>query len=92
MQVTCATARPGRENNKIFKRCEHYTRREITTMRKINWDIITGFWIGIAVLSLIGIARTALNQTLYQYDWLILVFSLVMLLLTLIFKKRSAYP
>ncbi len=40
-------------------------------MIKINWNLIIGFWSGIAVLTLISIARTALHQTLYQYDWYI---------------------
>ncbi len=61
-------------------------------MGKINWDVILGFWLGIAVITLISIARTALNQTLYQYDWFILVFSIIMLVLTVILKKRSFNP
>ncbi len=43
----------------------------VVIMMKINWDVIIGFWLGIAVITLISIARTALHQTLYQYDWYI---------------------
>jgi hypothetical protein len=53
-----------------------------------DWNIWIGFWLGIAVLTLISIARTALNQTLYQYDWYILIFSIAMLTIIIILKSR----
>ena len=59
------------------------------TMMKINWDVIIGFWLGVAVITLISIARTALHQTLYQYDWTILALSIIVLIVALILKKRS---
>jgi hypothetical protein len=34
--------------------------------------MIFGFWLGVVVITLIGIARTALHQNLSEYDWYIL--------------------
>jgi hypothetical protein len=58
-------------------------------MAKINGDIIIGFWLGIAVITLISIARTALHQTLYQYDGYILALSIIVLIVALILRTRS---
>ena len=61
----------------------------VVIMIKINWDVIIGFWLGIAVITLISIARTALHQTLYQYDWYILALSIIALIVALILRNRS---
>jgi hypothetical protein len=55
-----------------------------------HWDVLIGFWLGVIAITLISIARTALYQTLYQYDWYILVFSIVVLVVLLVLKSRSA--
>ena len=61
----------------------------VVIMMKINWDVIIGFWLGIAVITLISIARTALHQTLYQYDWYILTLSIIALIVALTLRNRS---
>ncbi len=58
-------------------------------MMKVNWNVIIGFWSGIIVITLISIARTALHQTLYQYDLYILALSIIVLIVTLILSNRS---
>jgi surface polysaccharide O-acyltransferase-like enzyme len=58
-------------------------------MIKINGDVIIGFWSGIAVITLMSIARTVLHQTLYQYDWYILALSIIVLIVALILRNRS---
>jgi hypothetical protein len=58
-------------------------------MRKVNWDMLIGFWLGIGVLTLVSIARTALHQTLYQYDWYIVTLTIIVLILVVILRKRS---
>ena len=58
-------------------------------MMKINWDLIIGFWLGVAVITLISIARTALQKNLYEYDWYILTLSIIVLIVALILRNRS---
>ena len=58
-------------------------------MTKINWDVMIGFWLGIAVLTLISIARTAIHQTLDQYNGYILALSIIVLIVALILRNRS---
>jgi hypothetical protein len=49
-----------------------------------------GFFLGIAVLSLISIIRTALNQNLYAYDWYILGVSIIgMIILLLVGRNKK---
>jgi hypothetical protein len=55
-----------------------------------HWDVLIGFWLGVIVITLISIARTALYQTLYLYDWYILVFSVIVLVILVVLKSRSA--
>lgn len=64
-------------------------RVQTTTMKKVNWDVMIGFWLGIAVLTLVSIARTALRQTLSQYDWYIVGFSIIALIATFIVREHS---
>ena len=58
-------------------------------MMKIHWNLIIGFWAGIAVITLISIARTALQKNLYEYDWYILILSIIVLVVALILRNRS---
>jgi cell division protein FtsW (lipid II flippase) len=51
--------------------------------------MLIGFWLGIGVLTLVSIARTALHQTLYQYDWYIVTLTIIVLILVVILRKRS---
>ena len=55
-----------------------------------HWDVLIGFWLGVIVITLISIARTALYQTLYQYDWYILVFSVIVFIILVVLRSRSA--
>ena len=63
-------------------------RAQTTIMRKVNWDFFIGFWSGIAVLTLVSIARTALHQTLYHYDWYILDLSIIAVIAAFILRER----
>ncbi len=56
---------------------------------KINWDLIIVFWSGIAVVTLISIARTALQKNLYEYDWYILTLSIIVLIIAVILRTRT---
>jgi len=55
---------------------------------KINWDLIIGFWSGITVITLISIARTALQKNLYAYDLYILTLSIIVLIIAVILRNR----
>lgn len=58
-------------------------------MMKIHWNLIIGFWLGIAVITVISIARTSLHQNLFEYDWYILTLSIIVLIVALILRNRS---
>ncbi len=62
-------------------------------MRKATWNLIIGFWVGVAiVIGLMIIARIATHQNLYQYDWYIFVISIIVLIIAFILRNRSETP
>ena len=62
-------------------------------MKKAGWNLIIGFWVGVAiVIGLMIIARIATHQNLYQYDWYILGISIIVLIIALILRNRSPTP
>jgi hypothetical protein len=59
-------------------------------MRKAEWNLIIGFCAGVAiVIGLMIISRVATHQNLYQYEWYVLGFSIIVLIAALILRNRS---
>ena len=56
--------------------------------KNIHWDLWIGFWLGIAVITLVSIARTALHKNLYEYDGYILGVSIIVLIIILILRHK----
>ena len=60
-------------------------------MRKINWDVMLGFWLGVIVITLVSIGRTALKKNLHEYDGFILFLSILVLIVVVILRKRKTH-
>jgi hypothetical protein len=60
-------------------------------MKKADWNLIIGFCAGVAiVIGLMIISRIATHQNLYQYEWYILILSILVLVAALVLRNRSA--
>ncbi|MGD0534129.1 MAG: hypothetical protein ABR999_01630 [Methanoregula sp.] len=60
------------------------------TNKECDWSLLRiGFWSGIAVLSLVELALIELNHNVFAYDVYILAVSVVIIIVSIILRKRS---
>lgn len=59
-------------------------------IKEWDWSIFyIGFWLGVAVISLINIALIVVNHNQFLYDWYILGVSTIALIVLTIMRSRS---
>jgi hypothetical protein len=54
-----------------------------------NWDMWSGVWLGIMVISLINVALIVAGRNQVLYDWYILVVSIIVFLVITLMRSRS---
>ena len=47
-----------------------------------------GFWIGIAVMALLNLYKIYFQQNQYNYDWIMLGVSIIIIIVAVVFRKR----
>jgi len=56
--------------------------------KDLDIDLNLGFWLGVAVISLINIALIFINHDQFAFDWYILGVSIVALIVFIIIRGR----
>ena len=47
-----------------------------------------GFWIGVGVMALLNLYKIYFHQNQYNYDWIMLGVSIIIIIVALVFRKR----
>lgn len=56
--------------------------------KDLNIDLHIGFWLGVAVISLINIALIIINHDQFAFDWYMIGVSIVILIVFTIIRGR----